>query len=105
MKYFKYNNIDFIVGENDKDNWKIILESNKEYIWLHAHNIPSAHVIIEIDTPLVDEMKYACELCKKQTKINAQVEYIYTKIKNIKLGNKAGEVVIKNMNDVNKIIY
>jgi predicted ribosome quality control (RQC) complex YloA/Tae2 family protein len=94
----QYNNIWFIVGKSAEDNWKIISNADKDYYWVHADNIPSSHIIIEIDDPLEDEIKYACELCRTHTKkiSNSSVQFVITQVKNIKLGYKPGEVYFKD---------
>ncbi len=99
MIHIQYNNIWFVVGQSAEDNWKIILNAHKEYYWVHAENVPSSHIIIEIDSPLEDEIKYACQLCKSQTKkiANSSVKFIITQVKNIKLGSKPGEEYFKDI--------
>jgi predicted ribosome quality control (RQC) complex YloA/Tae2 family protein len=100
----EFNKTWFVVGKSAEENWKIILEADKEYYWIHAVNIPSSHVIIEIDEPIEEEFVYACKLCKEQTKKikETPIKYITTQIKNIKLGSKPGMVYFK---DVNKCKY
>ncbi len=89
----------YIVGRNAKENWKIISKADKNYYWLHLEQIPSAHVIIEIDVePTLEELNVAFELCKQATFKNNEykkVTYMYTQIKNLKFGSKEGEVIIK----------
>jgi predicted ribosome quality control (RQC) complex YloA/Tae2 family protein len=101
----EYNKTWFVVGKSADDNWKIILEADKDYYWVHADGAPSSHIIIEIDEPLDDELRYACELCCTQTKkLNkSSIKFITTKVKNIKLGSKPGEVYFKD-NTKTKII-
>ncbi len=62
----------------------------------------SAHIIIEVDVPLIEELKYACELCKNQTKKinNSSIKFVATQVKNIKFGSKPGEVYFKNNSNV-----
>ena len=101
MPQYSFNGTNFIVGKDAEDNWKIILESYNDYYWVHADNIPSAHVIIEIDEPLQEEFQYACDLCKKHTKIknkNKAIKFVTTQISNLKLGSKPGEVYFKDNN-------
>jgi predicted ribosome quality control (RQC) complex YloA/Tae2 family protein len=105
MKKYNYNSIDFIVGQSAEENWKIILQADRSYYWLHADNIPSAHIIICTDKPLKDDYIYACNLCKEQTKINKTIEYISTPIRNIKLGSKPGEVYFRDQNKITKHSY
>lgn len=98
----EYNKTWFVVGRSADENWKIISEANKDYYWIHAENVASSHVIIEIDQPLEDEIKYACELCRKQTKKikNNSIKYLLTQVKNIKFGSKPGEVYFKDNSSV-----
>ena len=116
MPQYSFNGTNFIVGRDAEDNWKIILGAYKDYYWVHADNIPSAHVIIEIDEPLQEEFQYACDLCKKHTNFdnktthknkskdksknkvnnNNSIQFVTTKIENIKLGSKPGEVFFKD---------
>jgi predicted ribosome quality control (RQC) complex YloA/Tae2 family protein len=100
-----YNNIWFVVGKSAEDNWKIISEANKSYYWVHALNVPSAHIIIEIDEPLEQEIQFACQLCMNQTKKikSSDVKYSVTQIKNIKFGSKPGEVYFKDNKKVNTV--
>lgn len=92
------NGISFVVGRSAEENWKIISEAEKDFYWVHADNFPSAHVIIEIDKPLDEEIQYACELCRNQTKKlkNTSLKFVITQVKNIKLGSKPGEVYFKD---------
>lgn len=96
MKYI-LDKTGFVVGKNAEDNWRIIQNAEKDYYWIHAEGIPSAHIIIEIDQPIESEIQYACNLCKKHSKIqNDSVKYVMTQVSNIKLGSKPGEVYFKN---------
>jgi predicted ribosome quality control (RQC) complex YloA/Tae2 family protein len=94
----EFNKTWFVVGKSAEENWKIISEADKDYYWLHADGAPSAHIIIEIDIPLTEELKYACKLCRNQTKKiqNSSMKFVTTQVKNIKFGSKPGEVYFKN---------
>ncbi len=94
----EYNGTNFVVGRSAEENWKIIAQADKEYYWVHANDVPSAHVIIEIDKPLNEEFEYACDLCKIQTKLSkkSSIKFITTQVKNIKFGSKPGEVYFKD---------
>ena len=98
----EYNKTWFVVGKSAEENWKIILDAEKDYYWIHASDVPSAHVIIEIDKPLDEEIQYACQLCKSQTKKikDFSIEYVVTQVKNIKLGSKAGQVYFRDTSKV-----
>ena len=96
---YTFNKTKFIVGRNAKENWDIVSRADKNYYWLHLNDIASAHIIIEIDVePTQEELNYALELCKSQTFKNKEIKnvtYICTQVKNIKLGSKVGEVIVK----------
>lgn len=98
MKIYVYNAITFKVGTNASENWALIAAANKDDYWVHLDGVPSAHVIIEMDHPLQNELNYAAELCKEQTKYPATklMQCVATPIKNLKLGSKPGEVVFKS---------
>jgi predicted ribosome quality control (RQC) complex YloA/Tae2 family protein len=98
----EFNKTWFVVGRSAEENWKIISEADKDYYWLHADGIPSAHIIIEVDVPLTEELKYACELCINQTKKikKSSMTFVATQVKNIKFGSKPGEVYFKNSSNV-----
>ncbi len=95
----KYNDTWFVIGKFAQDNWKIILEADKEHYWVHAEGVPSSHIIIEIDDPIESEIQYACQLCKLQSKKvkDTSTKFIITQVKNVKLGSTPGEVVIKDL--------
>ena len=89
------------VGTSAEENWRIILAAEKDHYWVHLEGQPSAHVIIEIDKPTDDELRYAGELCKQQTfktvkQLAAPARCVSTVVHNIKLGSKAGEVYFKS---------
>lgn len=94
----EYNKTWFVVGKSAEENWKIISAADKDYYWVHADGVASSHVIIEIDEPLDDEIQYACQLCKNQTKKikDTSIKYVVTQVKNIKFGSKPGEVYFKD---------
>ena len=106
MSRVLYNNTWFVVGKSAEENWKIILDADKDYYWVHAKSIASAHVIIEIDSVLDSEIQYACQLCKQQTKkiTSNSTQYVITRVKNIKLGSKIGEVYFKDITDVSDVM-
>ena len=101
MKTYVYNAITFKVGTNASENWSLISAANKDDYWVHLDGVPSAHVIIEMDQPLQDELNYAAQLCKEQTKfpVDKVMACVATPIKNLKLGSKPGEVVFKSARD------
>jgi predicted ribosome quality control (RQC) complex YloA/Tae2 family protein len=103
----EYNKTWFVVGRSAEENWKIIIQADKDYYWVHANGYPSSHVIIEIDEPLNDEIQYACQLCINQSKKISKLKpsFIITQIKNIKLGSKPGEVYFKDDKKISHIKF
>ena len=101
MREFINNSIIFKVGENAEDNWKIILAADRNSWWLHADNCPSTHIIIDTDEVLEDDIQYAFSLCKAYTKRKV-TSYVLTRVSNLKLGSKPGEVFFKKQTDLIK---
>ena len=100
MRKHTQNSINFQVGENAQENWKLILGADKNSWWLHADSCPSTHIIIESDVVYPDDIDYAFSLCKIYTKNHKVNDYVLTQISNIKLGSKPGEVRFKHTNKV-----
>lgn len=88
------------VGENAKDNFRLIDISNRYDIWLHLKNYPSPHVVIHNNKKEIssETLFYAAELCKDHSKYHCteNLEIIYTKIKDIEKTETIGSVIIKN---------
>lgn len=102
------------VGQNSKENWDLIEDSDDFDLWFHIDNKPSGHVVIkEIlskenkNIDIQDKIKYfgypsdivlyACNLCKSQSKYkNEKVNVVYTLIKNVEKARDVGSVIIKN---------
>ena len=96
MKTFQHNNITFKVGTNADENWSLISKANPTDYWVHLEDIPSSHVIIEIDDILDSDLQYAGQLCKTQSKCNKPINCVATTIGNLKFGSKPGEVYFKH---------
>ena len=92
---FLYDDLVFNVGKNAQDNWYIIDHSVAGDIWIHIHNHPSPHVIIEKTKEIEDDhIIYACELCKEKSKLKDKrgVKFDILDRKFIKKGKTKGEV-------------
>ncbi len=89
----------FLVGRSAAENWKLIQAADRNYHWLHmGGGRPSAHVIIEIDCePNAAELAFAAGLCIAQTKTSCK-DFVWAQIRDVRLGSKVGEVVIKKNN-------
>lgn len=92
-----FENVNFILGENAKDNHDIIDNADPNDWWFHLSNYPSAHCIVEKDKLENADKIFACQLIFSKSKhvhSNKKSKYIYTQIKNIKKTKKLGEVKI-----------
>lgn len=101
MKTFQQNNITYKVGTNAEENWHLISKANPADYWVHLDNVPSSHVIIEIDEILPEDLQYAGTLCKAQSKCAGKtIACVATTIRNLKFGANPGEVYYKNSKDI-----
>lgn len=105
MKEVFFNNIKFLIGENQADNWNLLELCTPNFIWFHLDKMSSPYVII-CDSLHKNKQKkiylnYAASLCKENSKMCNlyRVKVIYTQIKNIIKGNKIGSVIIKKKVD------
>lgn len=96
------------VGRNNKQNDRLTLKTAmKTDIWLHTHNIPGSHVIIEThgDEPPMETIEQAAVLAavNSKAKNSAQVPVDYCLVKFVKKpnGSKPGMVIFSN----NKTLY
>ena len=107
MKEFTNNTTIYWLGKNATDNWNLIKESNKNWIWIHLDKFPSGHVIICKDSNIVtnDEIIYGCELCISNSKYKLQknLGVIYCKINNLLLGEEVGSVYFNSKRKIKKI--
>jgi|APSaa5957512622_1039677.scaffolds.fasta_scaffold122027_1 predicted ribosome quality control (RQC) complex YloA/Tae2 family protein len=120
MKVFQYENVEFIVGEHDIDNWKIIDNAESHHVWMHLKDFPSPHIIIKkgiYDLKIEAELNglssyhnylnYGAKLCKQRSsskyRCMRNLTVIYTEISNISKGRKAGEVFTKETKEIKNI--
>jgi hypothetical protein len=96
MKTIIQNKTTYRVGQSAEENWAIILKAAKDHWWVHLDGVPSSHIILEIDDPLDDELVFAGELCKEQTRYTRpNCRCVATPVGNLRLGSKAGEVLFR----------
>ncbi len=72
MKTFHQNNITYKVGTNANEKWSLISKADPTYYWVHLDNVPSSHVIIEIDDIIPEDLQYAGALCKAQSECSSE---------------------------------
>ena len=101
-----YDDLVFSIGKNAEDNWNLIDDSVGGDIWVHLHDHPSPHVVIE-NTKKIEEhhILHACQLCKERSKMkmNKGVKCCVLDIKYIKKGKKKGEVKLLKVPKIVKV--
>ena len=94
-----FNNNLIKIGQNAKDNDKIISDAKQTDIWFHLSAYPSAHVIIECseEYPIDNIMiNYCANLVKQNTKYKniPKLKVIYKKIKGVQMTEIPGTVTL-----------
>jgi predicted ribosome quality control (RQC) complex YloA/Tae2 family protein len=92
MTYFKF-------GKNAKHNHELIKNAEQNDWWIHLKDDSSAHAIVEKDVIDEKDLLFACNSIYKKNKLNPK-KFIYTQIKNLKIGKKAGEVIFKKRGEI-----
>lgn len=96
MKTVVHEKTTYQIGQSAEENWALIARAAKDHWWVHLEGRASAHIILEIDDPLDDELVFAAGLCKTQTKVDKPAQQcVATRVGNLRLGSKAGEVYFK----------
>ena len=98
-------NINIKLGENAKENWKLLDNADKNYWWIHLDAYPSGYVIIEDEDPPEEVIQDAMTICKDNTKYKKMrnLYFCMTQIKNLKKEDEIGEVSFKSNKKVKKI--
>jgi predicted ribosome quality control (RQC) complex YloA/Tae2 family protein len=93
------------IGSNAKENWTLV-DSDDNYTWLHLNSYPSCHVVIETDDPTQEEIIFAAQLCKENTKYRnlRNLKICYTTCGNLKKGTETGSVIYKSKRKVHYIV-
>lgn len=107
MKYFKYQNINILLGQNAKENNKLIIScKNSNYIWLHLNSFSSGHILIESENLDEKLLQYAGKICLYNTKYKNQknIKCCYSTISNLILTEREGEVEFKSNRKVKYVI-
>ena len=94
MKMSKRNDVIFWMGENAKENWKLLENANVNDIWVHLMDYPSCYVVIHHDEKITDnDIMYAGQLCKIYSRFKhvLRVRMCYLDVKYVKKGKVMGE--------------
>ena len=94
------------IGENAKENWKLLDNSDKNHYFFHLSSFPSCYVILECEKkPLLGIIKDVAKICKNNTKYrnlrNLKVDYC--QCSNVIKGEKVGEVIFKSNRKVKQV--
>ncbi len=100
MKRIEHGDCVYFVGQNGRENWALLDQSEPTDMFIHLVDCPSCYVII---TPknicdsefTITDILYGCVLCKKQSENKMKV--LYTEVDNVKKGKCVGEVYFKDM--------
>ena len=111
MKEFIKDNYIIRLGQFDSENTALVSKSTNNDIWFHLKSFPSPHLILScsndesIKTLSGDMVKHCAELVKSHSKMKKakDIYVIFTKVSNIKLTNKPGQIIIKSMSKIKKI--
>ena len=105
MKEFDVDGITMRLGETAKENWQLIGESNSDHMWMHLNSYPSGHIVIKSDNVTDELLQEAAQLCKENTKYRnlRNLKLCYTKVSNLKDGEKPGSVHFKSNRQVKTI--
>ena len=100
-----FNDITILIGENAFENNSIIVKQNPKYYWFHLKNGSSPHGILMTTNPSKTEIFEVARLVKDHSKerFMNNIKVNYTQIKNLKLTNVPGTVILKNKPKVIKI--
>lgn len=105
MLIINKDNYIIYLGKNAQENWDL-LSKNKKCLWFHLENFPSGHCVIECSREIFNFDKsiiiFCCQLVKDNSKYKnlKNIKVMYTLLKNIKKGNKVGEVNVKGKYEV-----
>lgn len=93
--------IEFMIGENAKDNFSVIDQGSAEDYWFHIQHESSCHVVAVVPAGLDRKgkgyiIRKGAEICKNHSRFRSmnRVEIVYTKIKNVTKTDVPGQVNI-----------
>ena len=86
-----------LMGENDRENDILVRQSKPKWTWVHLEKGPSPHAVIEAERATTEELYTAANLVVENSKrrFEKNVKVIYIQIRNLRLTEKAGEVILK----------
>lgn len=109
MKEFQYSEYTIRLGQFDSENTSLVSKSTNNDIWFHLQSGPSPHLILSNNEDIKRIKKeviiYCAELVKSHSKMKnmKNIYVIFTKVSNIKLTNKPGEIEIISNHKIKRI--
>lgn len=102
---FEFEDATFRVGRNARENWDLIENAENGDIWLHLHNQPSCHVMIECKKEITQKhIIYGGGLCKEYSKCKTKsVSVSALDAEFVKKGKVVGEAKLLKNPDLIKI--
>ena len=91
--------VTYRLGENAQENHLVIDEADPEDWWFHTDGFPSGHCIVEKIDIDIEDIKFASNIIKENSKYKKQknLRICYTQVKNLKKTKNPGEVkLLKN---------
>ena len=99
--------IDFSIGKNAADNFRILDLAESHHLWFHIENASSCHIIAHIPSDINRKniqyaIKQGAVLCKQHSRYANQknVPIVYTKVQDIVKTNIIGSVQISNAKQI-----
>ena len=106
MKIYKVGNYICIVGNNAKENWELLEQAEPNHLFFHLTSFPSCYVILQTEEKVgINIIETCSRVCLENTKYDSckNVNVDYTKISNVKKGEKVGEIEYISNRKVEKI--
>jgi len=103
----------YMISENENEPFKMLDLAKPQNIWFHAENYSSCHVIVSLDKDsdidlskkekqtIIKRGAFLCKTNTKKLRSLPSLDFIYTKIENIKKTNKVGCVITENCKMIN----
>lgn len=101
----KLGELNYKIGTNAKENWKLIDESKQNDIWFHLDDYPSSHVVLSLPENITfrhiakQSLIHCANECKKHSSMknsHDKITVIYTPISNVTKATKEGSVTTSN---------
>ncbi|MGA1845933.1 NFACT RNA binding domain-containing protein [Deferribacter abyssi] len=99
---FKKNDILFFLGKNSRSNHFVVFKiANPNDYWFHAHEIPSAHLILRKESPVAEDdiitaARITASFSKFKNEKRVPVDYTLRKYVKKPKGTPEGYVIYKN---------